>query len=135
MIQELIARELDLELGSYKHAVGSLHLYKANTDDALAFLDEGWQSTDQPMPSMPSGNPWPSVSAIVQLERALRLDEALDSPLLQSLNPYWADLVRLLQVFAISKKKKRVDITELTSQMSCEIYAPFIRARIGAMSS
>ena len=39
MIQELLARELDVGVGRYKHAVGSLHLYDIHLDDARRYLD------------------------------------------------------------------------------------------------
>src|SRR5450759_4353018 len=43
MLQEIIARTLGVEMGTYKHAVGSLHLYDKNRNSAQQFLDEGWQ--------------------------------------------------------------------------------------------
>jgi thymidylate synthase len=45
MIQELVARTLGLELGEYKHAVGSLHLYSQHREDAADFIDEGAPSS------------------------------------------------------------------------------------------
>ena len=42
MLQEIVARSLSVELGGYKHAVGSLHLYKTHVDAAHQFLEEGW---------------------------------------------------------------------------------------------
>lgn len=51
MIQEIFARTLGVRLGTYKHAVGSLHLYRKNRKAARQYLNEGWQST-APMPPM-----------------------------------------------------------------------------------
>jgi peptidoglycan/xylan/chitin deacetylase (PgdA/CDA1 family) len=42
MLQELIARALSVELGIYKHAVGSLHLYDRDRPAAEQFLGEAW---------------------------------------------------------------------------------------------
>lgn len=53
MIQELMARDLSVELGTYKHVVGSLHIYDTDKVAAQQFLDEGWQSTQMSMPPMP----------------------------------------------------------------------------------
>src|SRR5580704_9691399 len=43
MLQEIMARSLGLELGRYKHFVGSLHLYEDNARDARQYLKEGYQ--------------------------------------------------------------------------------------------
>ncbi len=61
MLQEIMARSLGLELGTYFHLVGSLHLYKRNRDSARRYLNEGWQSSNVAMPPMPVGNPWSSI--------------------------------------------------------------------------
>ena len=44
MIQEVLARTVNLEIGVYKHVVGSLHLYEENIEQAEQFITEGWQS-------------------------------------------------------------------------------------------
>lgn len=62
MIQELVARSLNLELGDYVHMVGSLHLYDRNLSDAGRFLEEGWQPRQSVMPEMPAGDPWADVT-------------------------------------------------------------------------
>ena len=46
LLQELVARSLSVGVGTYKHMVGSMHLYDQDAEDAQEFLDEGWQSTD-----------------------------------------------------------------------------------------
>jgi thymidylate synthase len=59
MLQEIVARSLAIELGSYKHVVGSLHLYDRDRAKARQYLKEGWQSTTD-MPPMPKEDPWNS---------------------------------------------------------------------------
>ncbi len=71
MIQELVARSVGIELGEYKHAVGSLHLYDKDQDKALRFLNEGWQ-TQRPMPPMPKGDPWAAVKSLIAFEKKVR---------------------------------------------------------------
>src|ERR1700692_2377692 len=66
MLQEIVARSLAVELGAYKHAIGSLHLYVKSLENARYFLDEGWQSTQSPMPPMPNGDPWASIASLLQ---------------------------------------------------------------------
>ena len=125
MLQELVARSLSVELGTYKHAVGSLHLYDESTDGAQAFLDEGWQSTT-PMPPMPSGDPWSSVDALLEAESSIRGTGSLDTCRPSRLDPYWEDLIRLLRVFRCKKDRDANTIETLRAAMSSKVYFPFI---------
>ena len=70
MLQEIMARTLSVELGTYKHFVGSFHLYNEHRDEAQRFLNEGWQSTT-PMPPMPNVNPWPGYHVVLDDERVV----------------------------------------------------------------
>jgi thymidylate synthase len=96
MIQELVARTLGVELGEYVHMAGSLHLYTSNLDHARLFLDEGWLSSDPVMPRMPQGDPWDNVATLLLAEKQLRLGQPVDRPG----DPYWDDLVTLLDAYA-----------------------------------
>jgi len=125
MLQELAARSLSVELGTYKHTVGSLHLYDESADGAQQFLDEGWQSTT-PMPPMPPGDPWPNVNALLEAESSIRGTGSFDTSRLGQLDPYWADLIRLLQVFRCKKGRDADTIETLRAAMSSKVYFPFI---------
>lgn len=125
MLQELMARSLSVELGTYKHFVGSLHLYKPTVGPARRFLDEGWQSTQSPMPPMPLGDPWAAVGSMLIAESKIRSGQSVDDEL-AILDPYWADLVRVLQVFWCKKNRAFDDIVPLRDAMSSEVYEPFI---------
>ncbi|KVT08107.1 thymidylate synthase [Burkholderia sp. MSMB1078WGS] len=129
MLQELIARSLGVEVGQYKHAVGSLHLYVTDTQSVFDYLDEGYQERVS-MPHMPAGDPWPTVVKVLQAERQVRQGK---QPKLDDLPPYWADLVRLLQVYRHSRKgarqtdrEKLVDIKE---QMTTNVFDIHIAKR------
>jgi thymidylate synthase len=126
MLQEIVARDLSVELGTYKHAVGSLHLYTKNIKAAERFLAEGWQSTENSMPPMPLGDPWPGVEFLLHAETAIRTTGEFDSATLADVNPYWADLIRLLQVFRCKKSKDLDTIRILRRRMMSNIYFPFI---------
>jgi len=126
MLQEIIARDLCIELGSYKHAVGSLHIYDPSVKGAKQFLNEGWQPTTMAMPPMPEGNPWPAIDILLESESVLRSGGSLDDMTLDSVDPYWADLIRLLQVFRSKKNRDAGDISTLKDKISSEIYYPFI---------
>jgi thymidylate synthase len=124
-LQELVARQLDMNLGAYKHFVGSLHLYDRDRLKAEAFINEGWQSTIA-MPHMPVGNPWPSIAAILKAESRIR--SGLDVVIKQlKLSNYWADLVRLLQIYANTEKKER--ISTIRNEMSSEVFDIYIEKR------
>jgi thymidylate synthase len=126
MLQEILARSLGVELGTYKQAVGSLHLYTKSLENARRFLEEGWQSTQSPMPSMPAGDPWPSIDLMLQAESSIRTAGTFDEGILGRVDMYWADLIRLLQVFRFKKDKDAERIKELRGKMSSQVYSPFI---------
>jgi thymidylate synthase len=129
MLQEITARELGVEIGTYKHSVGSLHLYEENIESAKQFMSEGWQSTKEAMPAMPAGDPQPNINLALELEASIRVDGVCNAANLKKLDPYWADLVRLLQVY---RHKKHSDsqtadaIRAIRQDMNSPIYSPFI---------
>lgn len=128
MLQEILARELDLELGTYAHSVGSLHLYDKNERSARQFIDEGWQSKVA-MPPMPTGNPWPAIGQLLRAESILRSSGDTGEHVAEGLDAYWADLVRLLEVHRCHKWGDKERIKALQAEMSSEIFAPFIDIR------
>ncbi len=130
MLQEIMARVLSVELGTYIHMVGSLHLYSKDIEKAEDFLGEGFQSTKRPMPDMPNGDPWDAISTVLQTESAIRTGQAVDETSLSGLAPYWMDLVRLLQVFGGAKRKDVNDISTLMEQMSSDVYDAYISDRL-----
>lgn len=103
MLQEIVARDLQIEPGRYIHVAGSLHLYDKHASSAARFVDEGWQSTTSPMPPMPPGSQWANINDLLNAERQVRAGVPyahLDLPH----SPYWADLARLLAMFAARKR-------------------------------
>ncbi len=124
MLQEIVARAVGVELGTYKHAVGSLHLYDEHRENAERYIDEGWQSTVS-MPAMPDGDPWPSITRLLEAEADIRNGRDIQISRL-GLDPYWADLVRLLQIFGNYKAGDTRAIERLKKEMSYDIYKVFI---------
>jgi thymidylate synthase len=129
MLQEIIARDLGVELGAYKHTAGSLHIYDQNVAAAEQLLSEGWQSTI-PMPPMPAGDPWPAIESLRKAEDSIRNGRTPDT---HGLAPYWADLVRLLQVFRCVKNKDANGIRSLRAQMLSRVYDLFIDEKLRKM--
>jgi thymidylate synthase len=125
MLQELIARKLGVELGEYKHAVGSLHLYDADRKRAQRLVNEGWQTTMQPMPPMPLGDPWSSIPKVLRAESAIRRHAKIDIRKL-GFNDYWGDIVRLLEIYGNYKDKKSSEIARLKREMSNPVYNTYI---------
>lgn len=125
MLQEIAARILKVELGTYKHCVGSLHLYDNDQEKAKDFLGEGWQSTKSIMPPMPLGDPRASISSLLKAEAAIRTGMDIDHKKLGEMNPYWADIVRLLQIFSYRKSKQTL-IHETRQRMVSPIYDTYI---------
>ena len=134
MLQEIMARSLSVELGTYKHLVGSLHLYRRSFRDARRFLEEGWQPTETVMSPMPKGDPFPSIRLVLAAEEAIRTGQEFNKARVGALNAYWADLVRLLLVFRSYKDKDRVRIRRLRTQMSSTVYHSFIDRRAEMLS-
>ena len=132
MFQEILARRLDVEPGVYRHIVGSLHLYERNVNDALRYLDEGWQPTTEYMPSMPLGDPTAQLKAFLNAEANLRLAKPFDLAEM-GLDKYWADLVRLLHLYRYSTKTKNAKEVSRLCEAVDSRYAPYVekmRARV-----
>jgi thymidylate synthase len=87
------------------------------------------------MDPMPAGDPWSSVAALLEAEAKIRNGEWHEEEDLSGLDAYWADLVRLLQVFALSKRRDAEGIRRLKQRMTSDVFHPFITTRIGAIES
>lgn len=105
MLQEAMARQLGLRVGSYHHQVGSLHVYDSDTEWASKVLAEAAgrpaDSTEMSFPAMPDGDNRPYVRAVLDWERALRLGEAeLSADQLRTLDlpDYWKHVVTLFEL-------------------------------------
>jgi thymidylate synthase len=126
MLQEIVARSVSAELGVYKHAVGSLHLYGDDRGPAERFLKEGYQLTRPVMPPMPVGDPKPAIDLLLRFESAIRNGEVVDETQVGQIDPYWADLIRLLQVYRASCDKDLGRVRAIRERMSCTAYMPYI---------
>ncbi|HTH98521.1 MAG TPA: thymidylate synthase [Stellaceae bacterium] len=131
MIQELMARELGVGLGRYKHAAGSLHLYDIHQKKMQYFLDEDWQEA-MSMPQMPDGSQRDAIEIVIDVERRLRFGEDVDIDALPLKN-YWKDILKLLRIFSLTRDSTdfgdRREAIQIGRTMSSGFYDGYIRAR------
>lgn len=133
MIQELVARSLNVELGEYRHSVGSLHLYERDAEKAIRYLEEGWQPR-RPMPPMPHSDPWTAVHLLLEFERVVRTGESEAPDPREFMEPYWADLATLLAIYKAGKiSGNQNEIRRLKRRLSDEVYAMYINKRYGVL--
>lgn len=125
MLQEIVARSVNAEVGEYKQFVGSLHLYDAHRSAAEQFLSESVQQT-VPMPAMPFGDPWHAISHLLEAEGDIRARRAL-SKAVRELDAYWLDLVKLLQIFEATGDAAK--IRRLKASLSFKGYCAYVDRR------
>ena len=135
MIQELVARDLGIEVGSYKHYAASLHVYNQDLSKLSPFMNEGFQSTIA-MPKMPIGEPWSAVADVLRCEESLRTSESLvPTANLNGLDPYWLDLVQLLRVYRCDKDGDAVSLRALLSQFEWDGYKTYVQSRLDRLEN
>lgn len=129
MLQELVARSLGVELGEYKHVVGSLHLYDVHHAKALQFLEEGYHLS-RPMPPMPKGDPWDAVKSLVAFEAKVRTGHGAIPNAPETMDPYWADLATLLTVHKAGLiQNNQPEIKRLKRRINDDVYWTYIKRR------
>lgn len=122
MLQEMVARRLGADLGTYIHHVGSIHVYEDYIDATQQYVDEGYQRPNE-MPVMPRGDPFELIPKLLDAESRARggqmfhADEIID-------DHYWSDLIRLVQVFW--SRRRREDLSFLRNSFANEVYLPYV---------
>lgn len=89
MMQEAVAKEVGVELGSYTHISNSLHIYEDELTKVAALDD--CEETTQPMPVMAEATPILTRS-ILQAEENIRVNGQLNT----TGHPYWDALLAQL---------------------------------------
>lgn len=137
MLQEMVARAVDAELGEYKHCAGSLHLYEEHFEAAQQYLNEGWQDPVC-MPAMPAGDPHDGIEWLRGIEEVARLrrDGDLDAVIRRAhVDDYWKDLGRLLLSFRASKDSDAALLAGIKEQLHSDVYRMFLVARLDVAES
>jgi thymidylate synthase len=76
MLQEIVASAVGVELGVYKHCVGSLHLYEKKREFAEQYLSEGLMPTVYNMPQMPHHTSIENIKRLIKIEEKIRHKDA-----------------------------------------------------------
>lgn len=102
VIQEFTALQLGVQLGSYGHHVGSMHINEADAGRAAAIVGTaGHRYAWFPVRAMPPTR-WPDLEIVAQYEGALRRGEeqlTADDPGWLGLDPYWQQVVLLFEAY------------------------------------
>lgn len=130
MIQEIVARSLGVEIGVYRHCVGSLHLYatEESLKKARELINDGWQQTVA-MPPMPFGHQDDSLKVVLELESRIRKNQVVTGKMIARLDPYWADIVRLLQIHRLIKDKNISAIQKIKDKMHSPVFNTYIKRK------
>lgn len=120
MLQEVLAFDLGVEVGTYRHTSASLHIYERNFDVAEATIKSETPPTIPPMPRMTS---LPDTQKMVEFEGKCRIAETesdlvdlLDSVGTVGVDAYWQDWLRVF----VGHRAKKVSPT-----LKREIYSSF----------
>ena len=129
MLQEIVATELGLEIGLYKHAVCSLHLYEIDKKRAAEYLEEGVQGSNFVMDSMPKMDTWKCVEGLLEIEKNIRnsVEVNIDT---YNLPPYWRDLGYLLRIHANFVAGNFDGINDNLNHISSEVSKHFVNERL-----
>lgn len=98
MMQEIMARQLRLEVGPYMHFAGSMHIYDRHLQMAEEILSERPYRTFE-MPRMPE-DPWKGLHELLRTEEELRTSGVACS---WPEDEYWHQLAIVLQIYAVTK--------------------------------
>lgn len=132
MLQELVARTLNVELGTYIHNVGSFHLYDDHVEGAKDYLREGYQNIIS-MPPMPAGDPWEGINGVLRFEAMVREAPFSEVP---AMDPYWADICRLLAIYGLTKSNPAGALAaceRIAGEVANRPYGMFIDARVSRL--
>ncbi|MGX1855716.1 thymidylate synthase [Streptomyces sp. NPDC055299] len=92
MVQETVANELDLDLGSYYHHCGSLHYYSSEESQIRSILN--CEGVIEAMSPMPAQTPLSEDSVLIAAEKTLRESGHIDA---DRLEPYWLNIFKSMK--------------------------------------
>jgi thymidylate synthase len=102
---EFLARQIGLDVGTYTHMVGSLHVYDSDREWAQEVLRESQAGpaagAGNQFPQMPAGDNWPYLREVLEWEYLLRANrDSVPASRLDALAlpGYWKNVVGLFEL-------------------------------------
>ncbi|EAU64710.1 thymidylate synthase [Stigmatella aurantiaca] len=113
-LQEMMARQLGLKVGSYFHYVGSFHIYEPDIAAVERLLSAAPPAADasRERPAMPEGDNWESVRSVLYFEQELRHGRhqfTRDSLAQTGLPSYWQQVLALFEVYRQIRQEGHLD--------------------------
>ncbi|MFY1831983.1 thymidylate synthase [Myxococcus fulvus] len=138
-LQEMMACQLGLPLGSYHHLVGSFHIYEPDLPAVHRVLAEAAPQTGRAgavLPPMTRGDNWPHVHAVLRYERELRENRTrltAEGLSRTGLPEYWQQVLGLFEVYRQVRHEERI----LPDAMDCllPLYQQLVVHRWGDLLS
>ncbi|PEY73228.1 thymidylate synthase [Bacillus thuringiensis] len=112
MMQEIMAKQLGIEVGPYTHFAGSMHVYEHHLEMAKQIAEEPPYEMFE-MPVMPL-KPWDGIKELLRTESELRttgMTENIPSDL------YWRELTTCLEAHVSWRSDKTEDLELLASKL------------------
>ncbi|MCT4135559.1 thymidylate synthase [Elizabethkingia anophelis] len=132
MLQEVIAKELNVELGDYNHFISSCHYYVEDDKFVTQYLKEGLQTSKTQMKAMPDNTSLSTIETILNYEKKIRNSEELDFKSLD-VEPYWKDLLYMLYIYSLKKTNKlkvfKEKIKDILPLMDNENYKKYLKEK------
>jgi len=128
-LQEIMARRLGYQLGTYTHVTTSLHLYEEDVQNAKDYIEEGLFPIKYAMPEMPADNIEQSISEILKIEKQIREEtdlEKLKQFKFATLDSYWTDIANVLIAYKFLVLKSWEDFELIASKFANPYYKRFI---------
>lgn len=112
-IQEMLATQMGLEVGSYCHNVATTHIYEPDNKMVEKVLSDTTKEKELfSFPCMPKKNNWDDLKEVYKYEKLYRTHEEefkVDDVLNLNIAEYWKQVILLLGLFADIKRKNHID--------------------------
>ena len=115
LLQEIMATEMNLKVGTLRHNVGTYHIYEPDNKMAERVIEEGKSFQNEScysFPMMPAQNNWFDIRRVIDLEEKLRTRQiSIDEKEINNIevDSYWKQVITLLAIYQGIYYEKRID--------------------------
>lgn len=115
LLQEIMATEMNLKVGTLRHNVGTYHIYEPDNKMAERVIEEGksgQKENSYSFPEMPNKNNWFDIRYVIDIEEKLRTRQiSLNEKNINNMevDPYWKQVVTLLAIYQGIFYQNRID--------------------------